>query len=74
MEKKWLGATNLNAIAFIYHSIGDLDSYFAYINRATDQHTLRYMYVMFCPLLERGRDDPRYSAVMEKLKQTFAKR
>ena len=74
IEKKWLGATNLNDIAFFYHSIGDLDSYFAYINRATDQHTLRYMYVMFCPLLERGRDDPRYSAVMEKLKQTFAKR
>ena len=71
IEKRWLGATNLNDIAFIHHSLGDLDSYFAYIDRATDQHTLRYMYVMYCPLLEKGRDDPRYQAIMAKLKATF---
>lgn len=73
IEKKWLGATNLNDIAFIYHALGDLDSYFAYVNRATDQHTLRYMYVMYCPLLAKGRDDPRYQAMVQKLRTTYEK-
>ncbi len=68
IEKKWLGATNLNDIAFIYHAVGDLDSYFTYANRALDQHTIRYMYVMYCPLLAKSRTDPRYQALTEKLK------
>jgi adenylate cyclase len=74
IEKRWLGATNLNDIAFIYHSLGDLDSYFTYINRALDQHTIRYMYVMYCPLLAKARDDSRYPALMEKLTATFEPR
>ncbi len=74
IEGRWIGATNLNEIAFIYHALGDLDSYFAYVNRATEQHTIRYLYVMYCPLLEKGRDDPRYSAVMQKLSQTYLRR
>ncbi|HEY6282392.1 MAG TPA: adenylate/guanylate cyclase domain-containing protein [Nitrososphaerales archaeon] len=74
IEKKWLGATNLNDIAFIHHALGDLDSYFAYINRALDQHTLRYAYVMYCPLLAKARDDPRYRPLMEKLAATFEPR
>ncbi len=68
IEKKWLGATNLNDIAFIYHAMGDLDSYFTYANRALDQHTLRYAYVIYCPLLANSREDPRYPALTEKLK------
>jgi adenylate cyclase len=71
IEKKWLGATNLNDIAFIYHALGDFDSYFTYANMALDQHTIRYAYVMYCPLLAKSRDDPRYPALMEKLRATF---
>jgi adenylate cyclase len=71
IEKKWIGATNLNDIAFIYHALGDLDSYFAYVNRSVDQHTMQYIYVMYCPLLSRGRDDLRYQEVMRKLARTF---
>ncbi len=50
IEGRWLGATNLNDVAFIHYSLGDLDSYFTYIDRATDQHTLQYAQVMYRPL------------------------
>jgi adenylate cyclase len=71
IEKKWLGSTNLNDIAFIYHSLGDLDSYFTYANRALEQHTVRYMYVMYCPLLAKAREDPRYPPLYERLTTMF---
>ncbi len=69
IEGKWLGATNLNDIAFVYYALDDLDSYFAYVNRATDQHTMRYSYVMYSPLFAKAREDPRYLAVLEKIKK-----
>ena len=67
IEAKWFGATNLNDIAFVYYAMGDFDSYFAYINRATDQHTLRYSYVMYNPLFAKARGDPRYKELMSKI-------
>jgi adenylate cyclase len=69
IEKKWIGATSLNDIAFVHHSLGDFDSYFAYIDRATDQHTIRYWYVMFCPLFSKSRDDPRYKMFLDKIRR-----
>jgi hypothetical protein len=69
IEGSWLGATNLNDIAFIYYALGDLDSYFAYVDRATDQHTMRYAYVMYCPLFAKAREDPRYQALMTKFRK-----
>ena len=71
IEGDWLGATNLNDIAFIYYALGDLDSYFAYVERATDQHTLRYAYVLYSPLFAKAREDPRYQAFMSKFKKTL---
>ena len=69
IETKWLGATNLNDIAFIYYALGDLDSYFAYVDRATDQHTVRYAYVMYSPLFAKARDDPRYQTFQDKIRK-----
>jgi adenylate cyclase len=68
IEANWRGATSLNEIAFIYNALGDLDSYFTYANRATDQHQMRYVYVMYCPLFEKSRADPRYNVLMERLR------
>ncbi len=67
IESKWVGATNLNDVAFIYLALGDLDSYFAYLGRALDQHTIRYAYVMYSPLLAKGREDKRYQPLLEKM-------
>jgi len=73
IESKWIGATSLNDIAFVYHGLGDLDSYFAYVDRATDQHTVRYWYVMYCPLFSEARQDPRYQAFLSKIRGMVAK-
>jgi adenylate cyclase len=67
IEERWLGATNLNEVAFVHYALGDLDSYFTYINRATDSHSLRFAYVLYCPLFAGSRTDPRYKEVLEKL-------
>ncbi|HKW05416.1 MAG TPA: adenylate/guanylate cyclase domain-containing protein [Nitrososphaerales archaeon] len=66
IEEKRFGSTTLNDIGFINYALGDLDSYFAYIDRALDQHTLQYAYVFYCPLLSKSRQDPRYQAIWMK--------
>jgi hypothetical protein len=69
IEKNWLGVINLNDIAFIYFALGDLDSYFTYVIRATEQHALRYPYVMYCPLFAKSREDPRYQEILDRLQR-----
>jgi adenylate cyclase len=71
IEENWSGSLDLNGIGFIYYALGDLDSYFTYLNRATDQHVLNYVYPMYCPLFAQGRTDPRYQALMDKLEKMF---
>lgn len=71
---KWLGSTNLNDIAFIHYALGDLDSYFAYIGRALEQHSFQPWMVMYCPLLAKGRDDPRYQGVLDEVNRMIGNR
>jgi len=71
LENKWTGASTLNDIAFVYYALGDLDSYFAYIDKATDQHVMRYRYVIYNPLFAKSREDPRYPALLDKLGKMF---
>ncbi|HMD78758.1 MAG TPA: adenylate/guanylate cyclase domain-containing protein [Nitrososphaerales archaeon] len=68
IEAKWIGSTTLNDIAFIYYALGDLDSYFTYIMRATEQHTVQYVYAIYCPLFAGSRGDPRYQEFLGKIK------
>jgi adenylate cyclase len=58
--------TTLNSIAFVYYALGDLDAYFTYINRASEQHVFRYIYVMYSPLFAKARDDPRYQELLAR--------
>ncbi len=69
IEANWLGATNLNDIAFVMYALDDFDSYFTYIDRAADQHTLRYAYAMYSPLFAKAREDPRYQLLLGKLEK-----
>jgi tetratricopeptide (TPR) repeat protein len=71
IESRWFGVVNLNEIGFIYYALGDLDSYFEYINRAMDQHVLQYSWVMYCPLFAKARDDPRYRLLLEKTRRMY---
>ena len=72
IEENWSGALDLNGIGFIHYALDDLDSYFTYLNRATDQHLLQYVYPMYCPLFAQGRTDPRYQQLMEKLRKQMS--
>jgi len=71
LESRWASTSTLNDIAFVYYALGDLDSYFAYIDKATDQHVMRYRYVIYNPLFAKSREDPRYQAVLDKLGKMF---
>ena len=72
IEEEWLGATNLNDIGFIYFALGDLDSYFTYADRALDQHTVRYRYLVYCPLFAKAREDPKYQLFLAKFRKMIA--
>jgi hypothetical protein len=61
----------LNFTAFVYYALGDLDSYFAYLNQALDGHSIDFMYIAYCPLFAEGRADPRYQALVEKMRKRF---
>jgi TolB-like protein/Tfp pilus assembly protein PilF len=71
IEENWSGSLDLNGIAFIHYALGDLDSYFTYMNRAIDQHVLQHVYLLYCPLFAKGRNDPRYQGLLDKIKETF---
>jgi adenylate cyclase len=71
IEEKWIGATTLNDLAFVHYALGDLDSYFTYVNRATDQHTIQFTQVMYNPLFSKAREDARYQAVLAKIRRTL---
>jgi adenylate cyclase len=68
IEKNYVSADALNGIAFISYGLGDFDSYFAYVNKAADQHALRIVYVMYSPLFSRARADPRYELLLDKVR------
>ena len=70
IEREWKSADSLNQVGFIHYALGDLDSYFAYIIKAVDQHLMRFFYVIYCPLFAGSRSDARYQVVLEKLAKT----
>jgi TolB-like protein/Tfp pilus assembly protein PilF len=71
IEESRTGPLRFNDIAFVYYALGDLDSYFDYLNRAVDHHALNVGYALYCPLFERGRADPRYRAMLQKMRSMF---
>ncbi len=71
IEERWVSASDLNGIGFIHYALGDLDSYFTYMNRAADQHLIQYVYPMYSPLFEKGRADPRYQEMLRRMKKIY---
>jgi hypothetical protein len=56
-------------MGFVYHALGDLDSYFQYVNKALEEHAIISLFVMYSPLCAKARADPRYRELMEKLRK-----
>jgi tetratricopeptide (TPR) repeat protein len=68
IEDAKMGAISFNHIAYIYHALGDLDSYFEYLNKALEAHTISPVPMMYSPLFAKARTDPRYSGIVERIR------
>jgi TolB-like protein/Tfp pilus assembly protein PilF len=61
-----VGPIGFNFIAYVYHALGDLDSYFEYMNKALEAHALIPSPMMYSRLLAKARADSQYLELMEK--------
>jgi TolB-like protein len=66
IEDAKMGPVSFNYIGYVYHALGDLDSYFEYMNKALEAHMLIPSTMMYSPLFARARADPRYPELVEK--------
>ena len=55
-----MGPIAYNYVAYIYYGLGDMDKYFEYMSRALEAHALISTWVMYSPILEKTKQDPRY--------------
>jgi adenylate cyclase len=69
IEDAKMGAVGFNYIGYVYHALGDLDSYFEYMNKAIEARTLTPSTMMYSPLFAKARADPRYLELVEKLRR-----
>ena len=69
IEDAKMGPITFNYIGYIYHALGDLDSYFEYMNKAREGHQLIPSTMMYSPLFARARSDPRYLELVERLRK-----
>jgi TolB-like protein/Tfp pilus assembly protein PilF len=68
-EDPKVGPIGFNFIAYIYHALGDFDSYFDYMNRALETHALIPSTLMYSPLFAKARADPRYPELVAKTRK-----
>jgi len=69
IEDAKMGPVGFNFIAYVYHALGDLGSYFEYMNRALEAHAIAPSMLVHSPLLAKARADPRYLELVEKLRR-----
>ncbi|HUK27567.1 MAG TPA: adenylate/guanylate cyclase domain-containing protein [Candidatus Acidoferrales bacterium] len=69
IEDTKMGPVGFNFIGYVYHALGDLDSYFEYMNRTAEAHTIVASTLMYSPLFAKARNDPRYLDLVEKLRR-----
>ena len=67
IEDAKMGPIGFNFIAYVYHALGDLDSYFEYMNKALEAHTIIPSVMMYSPLFAKARADPRHRELVERL-------
>jgi len=69
IEDAKMGPIGFNYIGYVYHALGDLDSYFEYMNKALEAHTIIPSILMYSPLFAKARADPRYLELVERLRR-----
>jgi len=63
------GEIRFNFIAYVYHALGNLDSFFQYLNQTLEDHVTIPSTLMYSPLLAKARTDPRYPELVERLRK-----
>jgi tetratricopeptide (TPR) repeat protein len=63
------GPVGFNFIAYVYHALGDLDSFFECMNKALEGHAIIASSLLYSPLWAKARTDPRYHELTEKLRK-----
>jgi TolB-like protein len=69
IEDAKVGPISLNYIGYVYHALGELDSYFEYMNKAIETHLIIPSTMMYSPLFAKARADPRYLELVERLRK-----
>ena len=69
IEDAKMGPIGFNYIGYVYHALGDLDSYFEYMNKALEAHTIIPSTMMYSPLFAKARADARYLELLERLRK-----
>ncbi len=69
IEDAKMGPVGFNFIGYVYHALGDLNSYFAYMNRAVEAHAIVVSTLMYSSLFAKARADPQYLELVEKLRR-----
>jgi adenylate cyclase len=69
IEDTRAGPIGFNFIGYVYHALGDFDSYFENMNKAVEAHTIIPSILMYSPLFARARADPRYLELVAKLRK-----
>jgi adenylate cyclase len=69
IEDAKMGEVRFNYIGYVCHALGDLDSYFEYMNKALETHAIILSPLMYSPLFAKARADPRYSELVGRLRR-----
>ena len=69
IEDAKMGPVGFNFIAYVYHALGDLDSYFECMTKALETHSIVASALIYSPLFAKARTDPRYQELVEKLRK-----
>jgi adenylate cyclase len=69
IEDAKIGPIGFNYIGYVYHALGDLDSFFKYLNKALEAHAILSLFLMYSPLLNKARADSRYLELIERLRK-----
>ena len=69
IEAASMGPIALNSIAAIGLLLGDVDAYFANLERALEGHAIMALAVVYHPLIASARGDPRYASLIRELRR-----
>jgi len=64
-QSHMMGWARSSVAGLIYYPLGEMDTFFDKMMEAAKEHTLRATDLMYSPLFEKGRTDPRFAEVLK---------